>query len=100
MPKVDYTWIAAAAWTAGVACLAWEHCHTSPAMMVAARTVFGIISCASIGCVLLQKLHEPAGTSEAEKYLFIRLLSRWVYILLYGLALVRFCLFWKDVNEL
>jgi hypothetical protein len=100
MPKLNYTWVAITAWTAGVAALLCEHFHTSQLMTVLARTTFGIISCAAIGCVVLNKLRAPTGTSEPEVSLFIRVLSRWVYILLYALALVRLCLYWYDVSQL
>jgi hypothetical protein len=97
MRQASCIWVAGTAWTVGLTALVAEHFHPSQAAIITARTIFGLVSCASLSFVLLQKLR--AGTSELEMYLFIRVMSRWVYILMYALALVRVCLYIYDVNQ-
>jgi hypothetical protein len=92
-------WIAPAAWIVGVASLLCDHFQGSVALVIAMRTLFGLATCAAICLVLIPKARATAGTSQLELYLFTRLVSRWVYILMYLLAAARVSLYVYDVSQ-
>lgn len=76
-------------WLVGVAALICDDFQLSRPLIIGARTVFATAVCTVICLALIPKARSLAGTSRAELYVFTRLVSRWVYIFLYSLAIVR-----------
>ena len=87
--KRDEFWIAAAVWLIGLAALICDHLQPARPMIIGLRTLFAIASTSAIGLVLITGAREARGMSQSELYLFARVVSRWVYILMYVLALAR-----------
>ena len=99
MADRDRIWAAAAAWLAGVSALLCDHFEASLPFIIGARALFAVAACGTIFLVLMGKARELAGTSQAQLYQFARRVSRWVYILLYGLAITRVSLYLYDVSH-
>jgi hypothetical protein len=72
-----------------VVALLFDHLQLSRPLIISMHTLFGILTCAAICLALIPNARSLAEGPQAELYLFVRSVSRWVYILLYGLAIVR-----------
>lgn len=94
-----WIWVAPTAWIVGLAALLCEHFLPSGSLVIAMRMLFGIATCAAICLVLISKARALASMSQLELYLFTRLVSRWVYILMYLLAAARVGLYLYDVSQ-
>ena len=94
-----WIWVAPTAWIVGLAALLCEHFQPSGSLVIAMRTLFGIATCAAICLVLISKARALAGMPQLELYLFTRLVSHWVYILMYLLAAARVGLYLYDVSR-
>ncbi len=81
--------LAATAWIVGLAALACDYLQPSPPLVISMRTLFGIATCTAIYVALIPKARALADAPQVQLYLLTRLVSRWVYILMYGLALAR-----------
>jgi hypothetical protein len=92
MPDRDYILAAATAWLIGLSALLCDHFQPSLPFIIGSHVLFAVATCGAICLVLIGKARALAGTSQPELYLFTRLVSRWVYILMYALALVRVAL--------
>src|SRR5690242_12875511 len=88
-----FIWVAATVWLIGCAALLCEHFQPSSPLVIGMHALFAVGTCAAICLVLFAKAHALAGTSQPELYQIVRLVSRWVYILLYALAVVRMILY-------
>jgi hypothetical protein len=85
----DWIWIAVVAWGTGLAALSCDHWQLPGSLALEARTLFGIVTCGAISLVLFEKTRHPESITRHELYLWTRLVSRWVYIFMYVLALAR-----------
>ena len=85
----DGIWIAALAWGIGLAALSCDHMQLSGIAAIEARSLFGVVTCTAIALVLFEKARYPQSITKLELYLWTRLVSRWVYIFMYVLALAR-----------
>jgi hypothetical protein len=85
----DGIWIAVLAWGTGLAALSCDHFELTGAPVVEVRTLFGVVTCAAISLALFEKARHPQSITRLELYLWTRLVSRWVYIFMYVLALAR-----------
>jgi hypothetical protein len=94
-----WTWIAALALATGVAALVCEHFQLPRATIFDMRALFGLAAAASITAVLVTRARAATPASESELYLYTRLVSRWVYILMYSLALVRIGLYILEADQ-
>jgi hypothetical protein len=92
-------WIAVLALATGVAALLCEHWQLSQTDILEMRALFGLVTAASITAVLLDKARSCSNTTSRELYLYTRLVSRWVYILMYVLAVVRVGLYLLEANQ-
>ena len=91
--------LAATAWVVGLMALTCDYLQPSRSLILGVRAFFGIMTCAAICLALIPKARSLAGAPRAELYLFARLVSRWVYISMYGLALVRVGLSLYDATQ-
>lgn len=73
---------AAAAWVVGLAALLCDHFQPVAPVIIGMHGLFGIAACGAICLALI-----PAARVST------RLISRWVYSLMYILAIVRVCLY-------
>lgn len=85
----DWIWLTIVAWGTGLAALWCDHLQLPESVAVEVRTLFGIFTCGAISVVLLDKARRAESVSKLELYQWTRLVSRWVYILMYSLALAR-----------
>lgn len=100
MCKRDWIWIAAAAWAIGLAALLCEYFEPNQPVVIGMRTLFGVAATGAISLVLIAEARVLGGASDQELYRFTRLASRWVYILMYTLAMVRVGLYWYEAGQL
>jgi hypothetical protein len=86
-----YTWmrVATPVLCAGLVALYCEHVPVSPLVTETVRVLFGVVACAAIVAVLITGALDLANESSFELHRFARLVSRWVYILVYVMATVR-----------
>ena len=93
-------WVAPMAWVIGLAALVCDRYEPAGSLaIVVMRTLFGVATCGAICLVLISKGHELADMPGPELYLFTRLVSRWVYILMYALAAVRILFYLYDLSQ-
>src|SRR5690349_16653841 len=85
----DCIGLAAVAWFVGLIALICDYVQALRPLIISLHVLFGILTCAAICLALIPKARSLADAPQAELYLFTRLVSRWVYILMYGLAIVR-----------
>jgi hypothetical protein len=85
----DWIWIAVAAGGTGLAALSCDHLQLPGSLTLEARTLFGIVASGTIALLLFEKTRHPENITRRELYLWTRLVSRWVYIFMYVLALAR-----------
>ena len=95
----DWFGVAAVAWLTGLGALLCEHFQLPPRLILDARMLFAIVTCCAIAAVLIEKARSLAGAPAHELYLWTRLTSRWVYILMYLLALARLCLYLEETYQ-
>jgi hypothetical protein len=96
-----YSWIriATPVLCAGLAALYCEHIGVSPLLTEAVRLLFGIVACTAIAAMLITGARDLADRPTLELRHFTRVVSRWVYVLIYILAIVRFCFYFLDSNQ-
>lgn len=85
----DWIWIAVLAGGTGLVALSCDHWQLPGSLPLEARTLFGIVVGGAISLVLFEKIRRPESITRRELYLWTRLVSRWVYIFMYVLALAR-----------
>jgi hypothetical protein len=88
----DWLGVAAAAWFIGLCALLCDHFRPSLPLVIGVRALFVAATSCAICWALVDKARVLAGTSQEELYGFSRLVSRWVYILMYVLAMARLAL--------
>ena len=81
--------IAGAAWSVGLFAVLYDHFRPSAQLLTGVHALFAVVTCGAICRVLIDKARALGRRSPAELYDFTRLVSRWVYVLLYALALLR-----------
>lgn len=99
MHNRDYILAAATAWFIGLSALFCDHLQPSLPLIVGTRALFAIATCGAIWLVLIAKARTLAGLAQVELYQFTRLVSRWVYILLYALAVMRVSLYLYEASR-
>jgi hypothetical protein len=80
---------ASATWAIGLGAILCDFFQCSAPLIIAARTLFAAATCIALGLALIPKDRAFAAAHPAQMLIQGRLVSRWTYILLYGLALVR-----------
>jgi hypothetical protein len=99
MHNRDCLWTAATAWFIGLGALVSDHFRPSPPVSLGIHAPFAVATCGAICLVLIAKARAIAGTSQHDLYQMTRLVSRWVYILLYALAMVRVLLYLYEASQ-
>jgi hypothetical protein len=95
----DWIGVAAVAWVIGLGALLCDHFRLPPSLILNAHLLFATVTCCAICAVLIEKARSLAGAPRDELYLSARLISRWVYILMYVLALARVCLYLEETYQ-
>jgi len=95
----DCMWVAAAAWLTGLVSLFCDHLPLSRSFIFDMRTLFAVVACCTISTVLVTKARSAPDMTHPELYRWTRTVSRWVYILMYLLALPRMCLFLLETYQ-
>ena len=95
----DTIWFAAAAWVIGLAALLCDHLQPARSIIVGMRALFAFAATGAIGLILITGARAAQRASQRELYLFTRLVSRWVYILMYSLALMRVGLYLYESSQ-
>ena len=95
----DWIGVAAAAWTIGLAALLCDHLQLMRPVIIGTHTLFGVAASAAICLVLFAKARALEGASFPELRQFTRLVSRWVYILMYALAIMRVVLYLYESSQ-
>jgi hypothetical protein len=98
MHNRDRTWVAAAAWSVGLFAVLCDHFQPSPQVSMGVHALFGIVTCGAISIVLIDTARTLTGVPHPALYQFTRLVSRWVYILLYALALARVAVYLYEAS--
>jgi len=83
----------------GFVALYCEHTGISPLLTETVRVLFGMVACTAIAAVLITGAADLADQPTLELHRFTRLVSRWVYVLIYILAIVRVCFYVLDSNQ-
>jgi hypothetical protein len=99
MRNPDWIWAAATPWIIGLAALLCDQFEPIRPLIIGMRALFTMATCGALCLVLISKARASAGTSPTELYLFARLVSRWVYILIYVLAMARVGLYLYEVSQ-
>src|SRR4051812_8002369 len=96
-----YTWIRVATpvLCGGLIALYCEHIRVSPLLTETVRVLFGVVACAAIVAELITGALDLADQSTLELQRFARLVSRWVYILVYVMATVRVGFYLMDSSR-
>jgi hypothetical protein len=98
MRASSWIWVFALVLSAGTVSLLCEHLQLSRALVESAHVLFGVLAIAATSAALL------AGGSKrqcsAELRAHMRRVSRWVYVLLYILAVVRVGLHLLDLRPI
>jgi hypothetical protein len=94
-----YTWIriATPVLGSGSAALLCDHLQISPPLTEAIHVLFGVITCTALAAVLITGALDLQ--DQVEIHRFTRLVSRWVYILVYVLATLRVGFYLLDSNQ-
>jgi hypothetical protein len=94
-----FTWmrIATPVLCSGLAALLCDHLQVSPSLTETLHVLFGVIACTAIAAVLITGALDLPDPLELHR--FTRLVSRWVYILVYVLATVRVGFYLLDSNQ-
>jgi hypothetical protein len=91
--------IAAAAWSVGLSAVLCDHFQPSAQLSLGTHALFAVMTCAAICVVLIDRARTLAGASQLELYQFTRWVSRWVYILLYALAMLRIVVYLYEASS-
>jgi hypothetical protein len=86
---MGYSWIAATVWAVGLTALLCDHLEESRPVIVGMRALFGIATSTAISGLLTPAARILTDAPAIELHLFVRWVSRWVYVLLYLLAAAR-----------
>ena len=92
-------WVAALVLCTGLAALLCEHIQLMRPLAEGMRALFGLTTTTGIAVVLVTGARCLAGRPARELYQFTRLVSRWVYVLIYVLAIARTSLYVFDVKH-
>lgn len=85
----DWVWAAATPFSLGLGALLCDHFQPDRPVALGMHVLFSVATWVSLCQVLIVKTQGLAITSLRDLHLFARLVSRWVYVLIYGLALLR-----------
>ena len=85
----DGIWLAAAAWIIGLASLVCDHLQPVRSVIIGLHALFAFATTGAIALTLITGARDLEGMPQPQLYLFTRLVSRWVYILMYVLAITR-----------
>jgi hypothetical protein len=85
----NYRWLSALVLLTGLLSLLCEYFQISKPLVACVRALFGATTVAATGAALIIGARCAGRRSNVEMYSHIRLVSRWVYILLYVLAMSR-----------
>jgi hypothetical protein len=96
----NWKWVAATAWTTGLTALLCDHFQSSRQLVIDTHALFGIVAGGAIALTLIAEARDFAGADRLGLYSACRLVSRWVYILMYALAVVRVGLYLYEANQL
>lgn len=91
--RADCIWVFGIAGTVGLAALLCDYLQSSKTIIVEMHTLFAMVSCLAIGRLLMPAYRSAKTNSRRELYLFVRWVSRRVYVFTYFLAAVRVSLF-------
>jgi hypothetical protein len=96
-----YTWmrVATPVLCVGLVALYCEHIRASPSLTETVRVLFAVVACTAIAAVLITGALDLADQSTLELHRFTRLVSRWVYILVYVMAAVRVVFYLLDSSQ-
>jgi len=95
----DWIGVAAVVWLIGLGALLCEHFQLPAPLILNVRMLFALVTSCAISAVLIEKARSLAGAPMHELYPWTRLISRWVYILMYALALARVCLHMEEIYQ-
>ena len=84
---------------AGLVALYCEHIRVSPPLTETVRVLFAVVTCTAIAAVLITGALDLADQPTLELHRFTRLVSRWVYILVYVMAMVRVGFYLLDSSQ-
>jgi hypothetical protein len=98
MHNRDRVWLAATAWSIGLGALLCDHFQPSSRVSTGVRALFAVVTCGAICLVLIDKARALGEVAQPQLYQFTRLVSRWVYILLYLLALARMAIYLYEAS--
>lgn len=93
MRELSSRQVAALAWMLGITSVWCDHLQPGSALDWVLHATFAVGVCAAISAVVLRERHRSAGALSPDLQLRFRVVSRWVYILMYGLAVLRVCLY-------
>lgn len=99
MHNRDRIGVGATAWSIGLFAVLCDHFQPPAQLSIGIHALFAVVTCGAICLVLVDKARVLAGTSQRELHEFTRLVSRWVYILLYTLALMRLALYLYEASR-
>jgi len=81
------------AWLVGLLALICDSIQPATFLITATHALFIIVTCTALCLALVPRALASLGSSGTDLYLFTRSVSRWTYIAVYGLALVRLNLY-------
>jgi hypothetical protein len=99
MRERTLTWTAALVLCTGLTALLCEHFQLAQPLVEGMRVLFGLAATAAISIALLAGARRLEDQPALQLYRYTRLVSRWVYILVYVLGSVRVSLYLFDVSH-
>jgi len=80
-------------WLVGLPGLICDSIQPAPFLITATHALFIIVTCSALCLTLVSGALASSSSSSTELYLYTRSVSRWIYVAVYGLALVRLGLY-------
>ena len=85
--------LAVTMWLVGLPGLICDSIQPAPFLITATHALFITVTCSTLCLALVSRALASSSSSSTELYLYTRSVSRWIYVAVYGLALVRLGLY-------
>jgi hypothetical protein len=81
--------LAMTTWLVGLPALICDSIQPGHFLLTATHALFIIVTCSALCVALVPRALAASSSNRTDLYLFSRSVSRWIYVAVYGLALVR-----------
>jgi hypothetical protein len=85
--------LAMTTWLVGLPALICDSIQPGQLLITATHALFIIVTCSALCLALVPRALASSSSSRTDLHLFSRSVSRWIYVAVYGLAVVRLSLY-------